>query len=155
MSIAIGLAIAGGVSSYLGSKSAGKRAAAAGRRQAAFDKIAAGQRVAIGQRVALEETRQAEIKASRAVAVAAAGGYTTGDIGNLIADIEGEGVYNASIAMFEAERDAEKIRFAGEQALQTGLDQEKAYKNQGIATLLNTGSSIFGSFDNPLYKRID
>jgi len=137
------IAIGGALLSNSASRKAGKRSAEAARKQAEFDKRAAGQRVAVGQREALEETRQAAIKASRAVAVAAAGGYAVGDIENLIADIEGEGVYNASLAMYEAETEAEKIRFYGLQSLQTGLDTQKAKKNEGLATLLNVGASIY------------
>ena len=134
---------AGALVSASSSRKAGKRSEEAARLQAEFDKRAAKQRVAVGQRQALEETRQAELKASRAVAVAAAGGYEVSDIGNLLADIEGEGVYNASMAMYDAETEAEKIRFYGAQALQQGKDRRKAGDNAAIATLLNAGGSIF------------
>lgn len=142
------LAIGGAVLDYSGKRSQGKRNAAAGRRQAAFDKIAAGQRIAIGQHEALEETRQAELVASRAVAVAAAGGASQ-DITNLLADIDGEGVYRASLAMHEAETEAEKIKFYGAQAEQTGRDKQKAYNNAGIGSLLSGARSAMkgGAFN--------
>ena len=148
MGLSIGLALGGAVLDALGKRKQGKREAAAGKRQEEFDKLAAGQRVAIGQHAALEETRQAELMASRAVAVAAAGGASQ-DIAGLLADIEGEGVYRASLAMHEAETEAEKIRFYGAQAAQTGRDKKSAYNYASIGSLMSGASSAMkgGAFN--------
>jgi len=142
------LSIGGALLGYSGNKSQGKREAASAKRQEEFDKIAAGQRVAIGQHEAAEYKRQAELMASRAIAVAAAGGASQ-DITNLVADIKGEGVYAASLAMHEAETEAEKIKFYGAQAAQTGRDKKKAYDTAAIGSLLSGAGKAMksGSFN--------
>jgi len=140
--IGAGLSLAGGFTSASGVKKTGKAAREAGKEQQRYNLIAAGQAVAGGQRQAFEETRQAELVASRAVAVAAAGGYSA-DITNLLADIEGEGAYRANIAMFEAETEAERLRFAGDQAAKYGADQYDAAKKQAQGIKLQSIGSLF------------
>ena len=125
-------------------KKMGKKEAARAEEQRLHNEIAAGQAVAIGQRAAFEEERQAELMASRAVAVAAAGGAGQ-DIDNLIADIHGEGSYRASLAMFEAESEAERIRFEGQQGVRLGMDKKRAYDNQATATLLSGFTDAYGA----------
>ena len=142
MSIGLALAAVGAVSDYSGNKKAGKREAARGREQKIYDDIAAGQAIAIGQRRGLEATRQSKLLASRAIAVAAAGGASQ-DIDHLITDIEGEGIYRSSLAMFEAETQAEKLRFHGEQAEKTGRDRQRNYNNRATVSLLQGGSSLY------------
>ena len=140
----IGLAIAafGAITSASGARKEGKRQAARGREQKIFDEIAAGQTIAVGQRRALEEKRQAKLMASRAVAVAAAGGISQ-DIDNLIADIEGEGVYRASIAMYEAETEAERLKFSGLMAERTGRDLESAARKRSLGIILTGAGSLY------------
>jgi len=142
ISIGSAFAIGGAVLDYNANKKAGKREAARSLEQKVYNDIAAGQRVAVGQRRSHEELRQSKLKASRAVAVAAAGG-ASGDIDHLIADIEGEGIYRASIATFEAETEAERLRFEGEQGLKTGRDRKKFYDNKAVSSLLSAGGSLY------------
>jgi hypothetical protein len=157
--LGVGLA-AGAALSYFGSRKSakgleetGEAARERGRKQRAQYYVTAKNVMASGQQAMFEDKRQAELVASRAVAVAAAGGYIQ-DIDHLIADIYGEGAYRASLAMREAEMEAESLRFAGDQAEEYGADQYDLYKGrakaakwQGAADLLTAGSyAAFGSF---------
>jgi len=140
-SLAVPLMVAGGVTSMIGQGQAGREAYSRGLSQKAINEVAAGQAVAAGQRVAIEERRQAELTASRAVAVAAAGGAAD-DIDSLIADIDKEGEYRANVALYEAETEAERIKFQGELAARVGKDEYKASKVAQASTILQTGATI-------------
>ena len=133
----------GTLTALSGSRGKARKLAARGKEVRLYKEIAAGQVVAVGQRRALEEKRQAKLLASRAVAVAAAGGASQ-DIDHLLADIEGEGFYRASIAMYEAESESERLKFEGLQAEKYGVEQASATRTKGIATALNIGASMFG-----------
>ena len=135
-----GLSLFGANKAAGGYKDMAKAARDRGRQQKVFNYSAAKQLMASGQAGMFEETRQAELVASRAVAVAAAGGYIQ-DIDHLIADIHGEGAYRASLLMRESEQDAEALRFAGDQAQRYGEEQYDYYK--GLASATKT--SAFGS----------
>ena len=137
-----GLSVFGAAKEAGGYKDMAKAAKERGREQKAFNYVAAKQVVASGQAAMFEETRQAEIVASRAVAVAAAGGYID-DIDHLIADINGEGAYRASLVMRDAEQEAEHLRFAGDQAAKYGADQADLYKAQADATKVNALTNLF------------
>ena len=146
---AMPLMIAGTVMSYSDQKAQGRELATQGAVQKALNEVAAGQAKAIGQMGAREETRKAEIMASRAVAVAAAGGASE-DINHLIADIKGEGAYRASLAMYEAETEAENLRYQGLMAEQTGRKQEKAAGRRAFGTLIQgAGSALSLSTKGP------
>ena len=144
--MALGLVfnVLGGLTKAKGQRKTGKMAMERGAEQKDFNEIAAQEMRAIGQHLALEEGRQAELMASRAVAVAAAGGSVM-DIGHLIADIYGEGAYRASIALHDAESRARRLEFEGEKAEQMGLDEYKAAKKRSRGTLLTTlGTFVTG-----------
>lgn len=138
--LAVPLMIAGTLQSYSAQKAEGRELAEQGVIQKALNEVAAGQVKATGQRAALEETRKAEIMASRAVAVAAAGGSGQ-DINNLIADIKGEGAYRASLAMYEAETESENLKYQGLMAEQQGLKEKKAAGRRAFGTALSGASS--------------
>ena len=144
--VGIGLSVLGASKSASAGKATGRAAKERGKEQNRFLKTAAIQTEASGQISAREEHRQAELVASRAVAVAAAGGYSD-DITNLLADIEGEGNYRASIALFEASTEAERQRFEGEQSEKFGAAQNIAAKSAATSTLLagiGAGFSAYG-----------
>ena len=147
MGFGLGLMVVGTLMGASGERKAGRRAAQRGREQKAFDEVYAGQVIAIGQRAALEQTRQAKLMASRAIAVAAAGGASQ-DIDHLIADIEGEGVYRASLAMYEAETEAERIKFQGLMAERTGRDLQSASNKRALATLISGAGSLYAGSRN-------
>jgi hypothetical protein len=130
-----------GLKAY-GQLKAGSAAKRRGAAQKILYDIAAGQTVAAGQRAALEERRQSKLMASRALAIAAAGGAAQ-DVDNLIADINGEGVYRANVAMYEAETEAEKLKFEGMLAEQTGKEQKRASRIGALGTVLSGGSDIY------------
>ena len=139
--LAVPLMVGGTLMSYDDQKKQGRELAEQGAVQRALNEVAAGQAKAIGQMGAREETRKAEIMASRAVAVAAAGGASE-DINHLIADIKGEGAYRASLAMYEAETEAESLRYQGLMAEQTGRKQKKAMGRRAFGTVLSGAGSV-------------
>ena len=138
------LELAGANKSAKGQERAGELALERGREQRTFNEIAASQVFAVGQREAFEDQRQAKLMASRAVAVAAAGGAVA-DIDHLIADIYGEGAYRASLAMHAAESEAERLRFAGAQAEQYGMEVRDESKKAARGTRLGAVGSLFNS----------
>jgi hypothetical protein len=154
-----GIAAAAAVSAYGAIKGSGgaddmaEEAKKRGREQKIFNYATAKHVVGSGQAAMFESQREAELMASRAIAVSAAGGYVA-DVDHLVADIYGEGAYRASIAMREAEMEAESLRFAGDQAAKYGTAQSDLYKGQADATRINAVSGLltaasyadFGSF---------
>jgi len=151
MPVVTGLAVFSAGVSFLGSRSASKskkreaaRRLAAGKEQNAYNKIAAIATRASGQMASRNEERRGEIIASRAVAVAAAGGYSS-DVDGLISDIDGEATYRASIAMFESSREAARLEFEGEQAEKYGIAQAGALNTQAKATTLSSFGDLFSA----------
>lgn len=140
--IGVGLSLIGANKQARGLKKTGERAKQRAIEQDVFNESAAMQAMAAGQANAFEETRQSELMASRAVAVAAAGG-SVNDIGHLIADIHGEGAYRASLVLREAEQYAESLRFEGEQGIKYAGDQNESYKAQASAVKMNAFASLF------------
>ena len=140
--ISIGSKVLGGLKSNKADRKAARRAERRGREQQAFNQIAAQEWRAIGQMRAFEEKRQARLVASRAVAVAAAGGAVS-DITHLLADIDGEGAYRASVALHEAESQAFRLEFEGEQAAKYGRDQAEGFRNRAKARTISTIGSVF------------
>jgi hypothetical protein len=157
MGIMAGVAIAGAaLSAYGANKSAkaqekaAKQDKKAGQEQRSFNYIAANEIMAIGRINAAEDRRQARLIASRAVAVAAAGGSVQ-DIDHLIADIYGEGAYRASVSLMDAQMQSSRLIFEGEQAAKYGASVASARRGQAAATrlsgwgsLLQTGASLYG-----------
>ena len=125
-------------------KTEGVEARRRGFRQKAFSEIAAQEMRAIGQMAAFEEGRQAQLMASRAVAVAAAGGAVS-DITNLIADIYGEGAYRASIALRDYEAQARKLEFEGMEAGLYGEELEKAGHKRAKAIRMEAFGQVITS----------
>ncbi|CAB4223343.1 hypothetical protein UFOVP1670_26 [uncultured Caudovirales phage] len=71
----------------------------------------AGQQIAAAQRTAAEETRQADLLKSRAIAVMAASGAGGGSsTSSILGRIKGEGVYRAQVAMYQGEDAARVMR---------------------------------------------
>ena len=142
--VGVGLSLMGANKEARGHEKTGRRAKEKGREQKVFNYSTAQQVMASGQAAYLEEIRQSELMASRAVAVAAAGGSVS-DVDNLIADIHGEGVYRASLALRDYEMEAESLRFSGDQAAEYGADQEESYRGKAKATRYNAFAGLFGS----------
>ena len=140
--VGAGLSLIGANKEARGYEKTGKRALERGREQKVFNASQAQKVMASGQAAAFEETRQMELMASRAVAVAAAGGSVS-DIDHLLADIYGEGAYRASLVLREYEMEADSLLFEGEQAEKYGADQQEGYKGKASATRYNAFASLF------------
>ncbi len=139
--LAVPLMVGGTTLSVLGALQEGEYAKAQGRAQRKINEVVAKQAIAVGQRGALEERRKADLVASRVIALAGGGG---GDptVMNIIADIESEGVYRASVAMYEGEESARKLRTEGEFAEWAGEQASKAAPLKALSTALTGGASV-------------
>lgn len=162
---ALGLMSLGTVSQYLGNREASKTARAQAkmaRVRAEFDAWQAEEdskeSIAIAQREAMEERRQSDIVASRALAVAAAsgGGVSDPTIVNLIARIKGEGAYRAAVAMYEGESRARQYRLAaassrygGAQAQLEGARQQVGYAYRNLGLVFESGASLYARYGIP------
>lgn len=131
-------------------RKAGRLARQRGREQKSYNMVAANEVMAIGRMNAAEDRRQARLIASRAVAVAAAGGAVE-DIDHLLADIYGEGAYRANVSLMEAQSQSNRLIWEGEQAEKYGQDQytasagaAQATRMGGYSSLLKTGATLFG-----------
>lgn len=148
------------------------RLAAAERDKAAKEfeaeqlEVLAKQEVAASQREALEEERQAKLRASRALAVAAASGGGASDptVIDIIANLRGEGAYRAGLRLYEGEErarlnllEARERRFAGASALaegqaelQAGKKRRRARQIQAVGSILSGGSEfLLGKYGTP------
>jgi len=110
----------------------------------------AGQERASSQREAMEGRRAGRLRASRATALAAAGGggLSTGDV-NLISKLEGAGEYAALAALYEGESSARGLEYAAAVRGHEGRRQREKYRTRalgklasGAQTLLATGVSL-------------
>ena len=136
-------AASGGLKVY-GQYRRGKISRRVGKLQRREAEATAKQAIALGQRRALEEQRQAELLASRALAVAAAGGGGADDptVSKIIADIRGEGAYRAALQMYDAEEQSRKLKFEGKMAEFIGKEEYETARMEAIGTLLGTGASM-------------
>jgi len=141
----MGASLMGGLAAAEGYEDMAKLAKERGEEQRGYNEFTAKQIMAGAQIEMFEEGRQAELLASRAVAVAAAGGYID-DIDHLLADIHGEGAYRASQVLRSAGMEAEGLRFEGEQAAKYGADKASYYKAEADATRIDTVTGLVNSF---------
>ncbi|MHB0965498.1 MAG: hypothetical protein ACYC36_03500 [Bellilinea sp.] len=158
----VGVGAAGTVLQTIGQLGAGKAAKAAGQRQQVAYNFQAAQlddqannAVATAQRSARDETRRAELIASRALAVAAASGGGASDptVVHIISDIKGEGAYRSSVAMYQGEERSRQLkigasakRYEGSIAAQAGLDKQSAYKTNAFGSLASGALSLYGKY---------
>lgn len=119
----------------------GEQAYADGLKQKALNEVGATQAFAIGQRRGQAQKDQARMMAKRATAVAASGGNVA-DIENVIADIEAQGSYNAAVAMYEAETQAEGMLYEGKEAARIGKRRYTAGNIAAGATILQGAGQI-------------
>ena len=112
--------------------------------------------VAAGQRKALDQKRQTDLIASRALAYAAAGGGGASDrsVVNIISDLKGEGSYRAMIAMYEGEDQAQKLKYqavltrSGAENLRTsGRELERASRIKAVGDIVGAASSMYTKFN--------
>ena len=144
----------------------GKKAKKAERERARRNKIAkefeaqqldqqAGQSIAISQRAASRERRNAQVIASRALALAAAsgGGASDSSVNILLADIDNEGAYRASMALYQGEENARRLRmsasskrYEGEAGIEGAESRADAINLQTAASGLDALSSLYGKY---------
>ena len=140
-------------------KAAAKNTKNAAKFEAAQYNQAAGQERASSQRAAIEARRQGRLKQSRAVAVAAASGAGASDptVMNIIADLAGEGEYNALTALYNGEESARGLEMKAKAAMFQGKSDASAYKSmskayktngylEGVGTMLSGSASFFEKY---------
>lgn len=163
---AAGMKIVGSVLEMEGHRAAGEAARVTGQRRNVAKQFEAqqleqdaGQTIAGQQRVALEEKRKANLLASRALAVAGASGAGATDpsVVNIIAGIQGEGSYRASVALYRGEDNARRLRmgakarrYEGAAAEDMGIKEEYGHEIAGTAALFSAGASVYKPGPSPL-----
>lgn len=155
-SLAGPMQVGGNILDAAGKVYSGEMARAAGRRsqverefEAAQYEQNAGQAVAAAQRSAFDEERRAKYVASRALAVAAAGGGASDPtVVKTIADITGEGAYRAGVALYGGESEARKLMMAaqashyeGEVAKIGGEEAQRSYDLSAVGSLFKAGGT--------------
>lgn len=157
-----GAGVLGTIMSFMGNMGAGdaaKRAATAQKTAADFEAAQlrqnAGQVEAAAQRDSMDQNLRAKLLASRAAAVAAAGGgaLTDPSVAKIIADISGRGSYNAATALYQGEEAARKLNLSataktleGNIALQGGADRASAYDLRAFGSLATGSASLFSKY---------
>lgn len=152
----IGLATAAyGALSGGDAEDAAKRQMRLNRMQAEILKGQAKQEEASGQRSAILDRHTAELIASRALAVSAAGGGGTTDptVAKVIGDINSEGAYRAAVSLYQGEAEARKLRDqahllveSGQAMLEGAQDQDSASRLSSIGSLLEMGTSMYDKY---------
>lgn len=158
----VALTVAGSLTSAMGAYSAGSAAAANGARQQAAAQFTAaqleqqaGQTEASGQRAGAEQTRQAMLLNSRALALAAAsgGGATDPTVVTLLSRTAAEGAYRSAVAIYQSEEQARQLRlkaaatsYEGDLALASGQDKQKAYETAAFGSLLTGAASLYSKY---------
>lgn len=141
----VGATVVAGAISGDAAANAGEKGHAAALVNKALNDVAASQKIASGQRAAIEERRQADLVASRALVVGSAQGASD-DLERLTADIFAEGEYRASVAMYEAETEAQNIKTAGDRELQAQKARQSGMREAAVATTLSSTIQAFGSY---------
>lgn len=131
---------------------------------AAKSRQAAGQEEAASQLRAKEAKRQADLKQSRVLALAAAsgGGAMDMDVMNIIAGFEEEGDLAARTELYQGSESARRLRsdadagiWQGETKARAiryeGLSKSKAHKRNAVGTLMGGASSLASKYG--AYKR--
>lgn len=149
------LQLGGGLAAALGARRAGENERRALQFQAAQLEQNAGQAIAASQRQAAEERRKAGLVASRALAVAAAGGGSASDttVQNIIANLDAEGAYRSWSALYEGEEKARQLRmgaagkrYEGDFAAQGGRQKSVAYGLAGFGGAANSAASFYSKY---------
>lgn len=147
--------VGGSAMSSSAARKAGKAGQAAKEYEARQYEKQSVQSVASAQRDMLSERRNKELVVSRAQALAAFGGGGTADptVVNIIADLEGEGAYRETVALYQGEQEAKKLREAarlarieGDVIKKGGQAQAKAYTAQGVAAAGQGISSLYSKY---------
>ena len=160
--VAGGMQIAGTVMSAYGQYQQGQAIEASSERSAAFaaykamqERQNATQEIAASQRSAEEDRLRTQYAVSRAVAVAAAGGGAASDPGvvNIVANIERQGAYNASVDLYQGKSAARSMEnqanadIYGASLKTADAKQAASAKTMGaVTTLMKGGASIYDKY---------
>lgn len=108
----------------------------------------AKQEQAVAQRKAYEHRKDAELRASRAIAVAAATGGTAQEksVLELLGDISARGEYNALTETYQGDMKARDINYEAEITQEKGRSARRAANMQAVGTLFSTAASMAGGF---------
>ena len=100
------------------------------------------------QREGIESYRQAQLLASRAIAVAAAGGGSATDptVAGIVADIHGEGAYRAMVSLYEGKTAANKLKAEAEYAFKAGQIKHDMAENRATSRWLSGATGAFSSY---------
>jgi len=148
-SMAPTMALAGGLLQAGGNYEAGQAAAAQGNYQRRANLQAAGQQMAAGERGAYFDTKQANLLASRALAVASAsGGGGDPSVLRVIGDIKGEGAYRSALSIYQGEAAAQQMETEGEMARFEGRNRRLGANFAAAGSLLEGGARAarFGTY---------
>lgn len=154
--------VVGGAAQMVGYQQAADSARVAGQRKNVESQFEAeqmeqqaGQTIAASQRTALDQRRQANLLASRALALAAASGGGASDptVVRIIAGIKGEGAYRSAVSLYRGEEEARKLnlgaqgkRYEGATAEEAGLKQGASYDALATAALFDSAGSLAGKY---------
>lgn len=149
------MSVMGKMNAASAAKAAGQRQLQAAELQQAQANQNAQQQEAAAQRKGLDETRHAQLLASRAIAIAGGGGGSVSDpsVANLLADITQEGLYRKGVQIYQGEENARQIRqggdaalYAGQVAAKGGEQRETALTWSAIGSGISGASTIYGRF---------
>ena len=146
------IAIAGTALSAYGERRAGQSAYKASKFEAAQLQQQAQEDLAVSQRKALEIDRQGRLRASKALAIAAASGAGATDptVMNLMATYAGETEYEKMVALYEGESAAGYKSLLAESTRQTGRERKQAGRIAGLSTALSGGTSLYAKYNPDL-----
>lgn len=106
--------------------------------------------VAASQRTALEERRQADLVASRALAVAAAsgGGVSDPTVVDILSRTKGEGAYRARVALYEGQARSRAMRMAaaGGGSFDASDSLKAGYNAAALGTAARAGMSLYAKY---------
>ena len=138
----------GAVVGVVGSLLSANASKQAGKQQKQLDYVQAQQVEAVASHQAENERRRTKLVVSRAQALAAAGGGSATDASvlNVISDIEGEGAYRASMALYEGENQASAIRAGGDMANEAAKQRATGYYAQAADYVGKGFTSYYGKF---------
>ena len=146
--VALAATAASTVMSSVSQVRAAQHAEKIGEYNAAIMDKAAGQQEAASQVKAREALRQARLRKSRVLALAAAsgGGAVDVDVMNAIAGFEEEGNLEARTILYEGHEGARGMRAKGGAIKYEGLAESAALKNKAAGTIMGGVSSLASKY---------
>ena len=139
--------VVGQVSSANSAKKAGKDAQRESEYEAEQERINAGQALAVAQREAMEEDRQGELQQSRMIAIMAAQGGGTADIGNvqMLSRQAGDTAYRRAVALYKGSDAARALNLRSDALIRTGQSQARAGSDYARAGMFRAAGSAFSA----------